>query len=70
MDPFMEFLTELALLTQQLAFSRYQGARSLVRNPYIYMDQVQCGGNPYLNTYNSGWQHYPDLSWETSQSVP
>ena len=34
------------------------------------MDQVQCGGNPYLNTYNLGWQHYLNLSWETSQSTP
>ena len=53
MDPFMELTTEMALLTQQLAYSQHQRARSQVWNPYISMDQVQCGGNPYLNTYNS-----------------
>ena len=70
MDPFMELPAELALLTQQLAYSRHQGARSQIRNLYIYMDKVQYGGNPYFNTYNLSWQHYQDLSWETSQSVP
>ena len=34
------------------------------------MDQVQYEGNPYLNTYDSSWQHYLNLSWETSQSTP
>ena len=23
-----------------------------------------------MNTYNSSWQHYPDLSWENSQGTP
>ena len=26
--------------------------------------------NPYLNTYGSGCQYQPYLSWETSQDVP
>ena len=34
------------------------------------MGQVQYGGNPNLNKYDSGWQHYPNVSWETSQSTP
>ena len=70
MDSFMELSTELTLLTQQLAHSRHQRARSQVWNQYISMDQVQYRGNPYLNTYDSGWQHYPNLPWETSQSTP
>ena len=40
MDSFMELSTELILLTQQLAHSRHQRARSQVWNPYISMDQV------------------------------
>ena len=66
----MELSNEFTLLIQQLALSQHQKARSQVWNPYISMDQVQYGGNPYLNTYDSGWQHYPNLSWETSQSTP
>ena len=66
----MELSLELALLTQQLAYSQHQRARIQVWNPYISMDQVHYGGNPYLNTYNLGWQHYPNLSWETNQSTP
>ena len=49
MDSFMELSPELALLTQQLAHSRHQRARSQVWNSYISMDQVQYGGKPYLN---------------------
>ena len=33
------------------------------------MEQVQFGDNPYLNTHNSGWQHHPYPSWETSQNA-
>ena len=66
----MKLSLELTLLTQQLANSRHQRAKSQVLNLYISMDQTQYGGNPYLNTYNSGWQHYPNLSWETNQSTP
>ena len=54
MDPFMELSTKLALLTQHLVYSRHQRVRSQVWNPYISMDQVQYGGNPYLNTYCHG----------------
>ena len=70
MDSFMELSTELTLLTQQLAHSRHQRVRSQAWDPYISTNQVQYGGNPYLNTYDSGWQHYLNLSWETSQSTP
>ena len=70
MDSFMELSPELALLTQQLAHSQDQRVRSQVWNLYISMEQVQYGGNPYSNTYNSGWQHYPNLSWEIRQSTP
>ena len=70
MDSFMELSIELTLLTQQLAHSRHQTTGSQIWNPYISMNQVQYRGNPYLNTYNSDWQHYPNLSWETSQSTP
>ena len=31
---------------------------------------VQYVGNPYLNTYNSGWPHDLYLSWETSENIP
>ena len=34
------------------------------------MDQIQYGGNPYLNTYDSSLQHYLNLLWETSRSTP
>ena len=34
------------------------------------MGQVQYAGNPYLNTYDSGCQYHPYLSWETNQDVP
>ena len=27
-------------------------------------------GNPYLNTYDSGWPHHPNLSWETNEDIP
>ena len=27
-------------------------------------------GNPYLNTYNSGWQHHPSFSWNTNLNAP
>ena len=40
MDSFMELSTELTLLTQQIAHSRYQRARSQAWDPYISMDQV------------------------------
>ena len=40
MDSFMELSTALTLLTQQLAHSRHQRARSQVWNAYISMDQV------------------------------
>ena len=66
----MELSIELALHTQQLMYSRHQRARIQVRNPHMSMDQVQYGCNPYLNTYNSSWQHYLDHSWETSQRTP
>ena len=66
----MKLSIELTLLTQQLAHSRHQRARSQVLNFHISMDQVQYEANPYLNTYNLGCQHYPNLSWETSQSTP
>ena len=66
----MELSSELTLLIQQLAHSRHKGARNQVWNPYIFMDQIQCGGNPYLNSYNLGLQHYLNLSWETCQSTP
>ena len=31
---------------------------------------VQYVGNPYLNTYNSGWPHDLYLSWEISEKIP
>ena len=46
MDSFMELSPELVPLTQQLAHSRHQEARSQVWKPYIPMDQLQYWGNP------------------------
>ena len=65
----MELTIELTLLTQQLDYRQHQRERDQVRNPYMSMDHVQYRGNLYLNTYNVGWQHYPNLSWETNQDV-
>ena len=42
MDSFMELSPELVSLTQQLAHSGHQRARSQVWNPYVSMDQLQC----------------------------
>ena len=32
--------------------------------------EVHYVGNPYLNTYDSGWPHHPYLSWETNEDIP
>ena len=32
--------------------------------------EIQYEGNPYLNTYDSGWKYHSYLSWETNQDVP
>ena len=65
----MELSNEWALLNQQLAYSKHLKVRSQVLNPYMSMEQVQFGDNPYLNTDNSGWLHHPNPSWETSQNA-
>ena len=64
----MELSTELALLIQQLAYSQHKRVRSQVRNPYMSMEQVQFGVNPYLKTLNSSCEHHPKPSWEISQN--
>ena len=74
MDPFIKLTTKMAFLSQQLqirqiAYGRHQRVRGQVWNPHMLMDQVQCMGNPYLNTYSEGWQHYPNLSWATNLDV-
>ena len=43
---------------------------SLVWHLNMPLRDVQYVGNPYLNTYNSGWPHHPYLSWETSENIP
>ena len=71
MDAVIELSTQISLLTQelrrmQLAYGRHQRVASHVWNPYRPMEQVQYVGNPYLNTYQSGWPYHPHLSRETS----
>ena len=35
----------------------------------MHMTQVRYGGTPYWNSYNSGWQHCPSTSWNTSYNT-
>ena len=34
------------------------------------MDYVNCGGTLYCKNYNSGLQHCPNTSWNTSYTTP
>ena len=74
MDSFNELTNQLALLNQQLrkrkmANEYHQRVTNQVRNPHMLMAQVQYGGTPYWNNYNSGWKHCPSLSWNTSHNT-
>ena len=74
MDHFVELTTEMSLLTLQLRLRQmtnehYQRVTNQVRNPYMHMAQVLYGGTPYLNNYNSGWQHCLSTSWEESHDT-
>ena len=40
-----------------------------MKNTYMHIDYFQYRGTPYLNMYNSGWQHCPSLSWEESHNT-
>ena len=60
----MELSTKMALLTQQLRLRQMVNehhqrvtnqVRSQVSQPYVSMDDVQYGCNPYLNNHNFGW---------------
>ena len=67
--------TQISLLTQelqrrQLANDEHQKIPRQGWNPCMPMGQVHYAGSPYLNTYDSGCQYHPYLSWETNQDVP
>ena len=79
MDVFTNLAAQMALLTQQvqrkqLAYGQHLRVECQVWNLYVPMEQVQYKAsynqqhhNPYLNTYNSKWQHHSNLSWNAPQ---
>ena len=78
MDPVIELKNQLALFGQQLRMRQLANkhqrrvttqVRSQVWQPYASIDYVQCGGTPYWNNYNSGWQHCPYTSRNTSYTT-
>ena len=67
MDAFIELSTQISHLTQQLqmrqqAYGKHQRVASPVWHPNMPLREVQYVGNPYSNTYDSGWPHHPYLS--------
>ena len=79
MYPIIELTNQLTLFSQQLRMKQLANehqrrvttqVRRQVWQPYASMDYVQCGGPPYWNNYNSGWQHCPNTPWNTSYTMP
>ena len=71
MDAINNLTTQTTLLSQQLQIIQLQQrVASQPWNSYMHMEQVQYGGSPYLNTYNSRWQPHPHLSWNSNFNVP
>ena len=75
MEIVINLSTKISLLTQelqrrQLVNDQHQKVSRQGWNSCMPMGQVQYVSNPYLNTYDSGFQYHPYLSWETNQDVP
>ena len=74
MEAFIELSTQLTILTQQLQMRQQSyGWHQRVASPIWHLNmplrEVQYVGNPYLNTYDLGFQHYPHLSWEKNENI-
>ena len=70
MDVINNLSTQITLLSQQLQIRQFQQrVASQPWNSYMPMEQVQYGCSLYLNTYNSGWQPHPHLSWNSNFNV-
>ena len=75
MEAFIELLTQISHLTQQLqikqqAYGRHQRVASLMWHSNMSLREVHYVGNPYLNTYDLGWPHHPYLPWEIIEDIP
>ena len=71
MDAINNLSTQTTLLSQQLQIIQLQQRMANQPwNSYMHMERVEYGGNPYLKTYNSGWQPHPHLSWNSNFNVP
>ena len=74
MKAFIELSTKISHLTQQLqmrqqSYGRYQRVASLMWHLNTSLRGVHYVGNPYLNTYDSGWPYHPYLSWDTNEDI-